>query len=163
MTPAPPILTPGNPVHPAPPPPRPGVVAARTPVSHGTTSPAVYTPWTALEKQAAVRLKAELQDALRGLEKAAQEAGTILDISAATAADAAGRLEAAAWSAWHKYMTMADETRTAVMGPAYAAYDQALSYAQAAYKRAMDDAESAYKSTLADARRAEADVKSIVA
>lgn len=138
-------------------------MAARTPAGVNATHPAVYEPWAALEKKAAARYKTEIQDALRGLEAATAEAGTILDTSAAMAADAAGRLEQAAWAAWHKYMASADETRNAVMGPAYMAYDQAISYANAAYKRALDDAEATYKSILADAQRAQSGVKSIVA
>lgn len=156
--------------------PLPSVPPATTPVVvRGTTSgatshppttpphPAVYAPWTQLLARAETRYKQEMTLALTDLDRAAAESGRLLDQAATMAAEAGAHLEQAAWSAWAKYMAMADDTRNNILDRARLAYDQAITYARTQYDHAMSDAEKTYQAIAQDASRAQADVKAISA
>lgn len=154
--------------------PLPSVPPTTTPVvvrgtTSGTTSnppttpphPAVYAPWTSLLAKAETRYKTELTLALNDLDRAAADAGRLLDQAATMAAEAGAHLEQAAWAAWSKYMAMADDTRNSILDRARTSYDQAITYARTQYDHALSDAEKTYQSIAADATRAQSDVKSI--
>lgn len=132
-------------------------VAARTPVLHPPPHPGVYQPWAALIKEADTRYRTEITAALSDLERAMSQAGQLLDVSAAEASEAAAVLEGLAYTAWSKYMGMADATRNVILDRARTAYDQAISYAQTQYDAALTDAEKTHKSIVADANRAKTD------
>jgi ElaB/YqjD/DUF883 family membrane-anchored ribosome-binding protein len=125
--------------------------------------PAVYQPWTKLLAAAETRYKTELTAALADLDRAAADAGRLLDQAATMAAEAGGHLEQAAWAAWSKYMAMADDTRNNVLNRARESYDQAITYARNQYASALSDAERTYQAIAQDATRAQSDVKSISA
>jgi hypothetical protein len=99
--------------------------------------------------------------ALNDLDRAAADAGRLLDQAATMAAEAGAHLEQAGWAAWQKYMAMADDTRNNILDRARQEYDQAITYARGQYDKALSDAERTYKSIAADATRAQGDVKSI--
>jgi hypothetical protein len=154
--------------------PLPTVPAPTTPVVvRGTTTsatsnppttpphPAVYAPWTSLLAKAETRYKQEISLALTDLDRAAVDAGRLLDQAATMAAEAGAHLEQAAWAAWSKYMAMADDTRNEILNRARTAYDQAITYARGQYDRSLTGAEKTYQSIAADATRAQSDVKSI--
>jgi len=135
-------------------------------VSNPATSPphpAVYAPWTKLLAQAETRYKTEMTVALNDLDRAAAQAGSLLDQAATMAAEAGAHLEQAAWAAWAKYMAMADDTRNNILDRARAHYDQAITYARTQYDHALSDAERTYQAIAQDADRAKSDVKAISA
>lgn len=142
---------------------RQAVVAVRNTVTSPVPHASVYTPWNALLAKAEARLKVEIQAAITELERDSAVAGTLLDTAYATAAEAAGHLEDAAWAAWHKYMAAADDTRNGILGPATSAYDATMASLHSRYEAALADADKTYKSLLADAQAAEAVVKTIPA
>lgn len=133
------------------------VVATRTPPPHPQPHPAVYQPWVALINEANTRYRTEISAALADLDRAMGQAGQLLDVSAAEASEAGAALEQAAYTAWSKYMAMADDTRNTILSRARTAYDQAITYAQHQYGLALADAEKTHKSIVADANRAKAD------
>lgn len=142
---------------------RAATVADRSAAGATPAHSTVFQPWTALLARAEARYKTEIATAISALDRAMAEAGQLLDVSAAQAAEAAGHLETVAWSAWHKYMAMADATRNGALQRATTAYDQAITYARAAYDASLADAEHTYQAIAADASRAQADVKAISA
>lgn len=137
-------------------------VANRSGVTVPAPHPSVYEPWTALLAKADARFKTEITAAVRDLEAATSVAGRLLDTSAATAAEAAASLEAAAWAAFGKYMAAADATRNEILDRARAAYAEQIELAAGQYDRSLASAEQVYKTIVDDARRAQADAKSIV-
>lgn len=137
------------------------VVATRTAPGGNAQHPAVFAPWKQLQAKADDQFKRELVTALNELERTVGDAAQMLDRAYATAAEAAGSLEAAAWAAWEKYTRAADDLRNAILTRALAAYTDAFSRAQAAYEKAVTDAENVYKTITADANRAQADVKAM--
>lgn len=143
-------------------------VTARGTAGGATSSPptspphaAVYAPWTALLAKAEARYKQEIQAALAELDRAAVDAGRLLDQAAAMAAEAGAHLEQAGWAAWSKYMSAADDTRNEVLGRARENYDQAITYARKQYDLSLSDAERTYRAIATDASRAMTDVKGI--
>lgn len=121
----------------------------------------VYQPWVKLLAQAETRYKTEITAALNDLDRSTAEAGRLLDQAATMAAEASSHLEQAAWSAWAKYMGMADDTRNSVLDRARTAYDQVITHARNQYDNALSDAERTYRAIAQDATRAQADVKAI--
>lgn len=112
----------------------------------------VWQPWVGVLGSAQSRLKTEIQASLRTFEREAGDAGRILDAARAMAAQATAPLEAAAWTAWHRYMNEAAAISEAIMTPALAAHGQALAAAHDKLRRDLTPAEHGYAQTLSDAQ-----------
>lgn len=145
--------------HPGPVTRRQHVIATRTTSTGPAPHPSVYQPWAQLLTQGDIRLKKEITDALRKLEAETAEADQLLDRAYSMAAEAAGALEAAAWAAWGKWMAAADDTRSGIVTPAVARYDEAVAGATARYNAALADARKTYDTIVADADKAKADAR----
>jgi hypothetical protein len=142
---------------------RAAVAAARTSSGPPGVAAAVYMPWATVLAAADSRLKAEINDALRGLQHATSLAGTLLDRATANAEAAAAPLEQAAYAEYTARMATADRVRETILDPAAKIYAEQVTAAHSRYDAAITLAEDTYKTTVADAQRAQNDAGSIVA
>lgn len=107
--------------------------------------PPVWQPWVAVQANALSRLKTQLTASLQQLDRDVNEAGKLLDAARAVADQETAHLEAAAWAAWHRYMTLAAEIERRVMEPALKAHAEQLEAAQKRFRDAVDPVEHAYE------------------
>lgn len=101
------------------PPPPPATVAA------GSSAP-VWQPWVETHAKAQSILKTQINQALIVFNREMADAQRMIDAAQAIAAEQTRQLEAAAWSAWKKYMDEAVRVNNAVMVPALATYEKAI-------------------------------------
>lgn len=118
---------------------------------------AVYAPWTSVTDEAVARIKTEMTSALSALQGRTAAAGKLLDTAYSTAAGPAAQMRAAAWTAFHTWMTAADNYAKSVIDPAVAAYDQEIANATAEYDAALADAVKTYNAILAAANGAKSE------
>lgn len=110
---------------------------------------AVYQPWDKVTELAIARLKGEMSDALAKYEQAMVGAGRVLDLAYATAEAPAASLRSAAYTAFDKYMSLADDLEKSVIGPAVVAYNRLVTEASTVFNDAVDNATHAYNAELA--------------
>lgn len=132
------------------------IAAARAAAAAVPSTVRPWEPWKATIAAAEARYKREIEVALRQLDHATAAAGAILDTAESIAAQVQGQLEAAAWSAWHKYMAEAGRSSQAVLGPALAAYEQAIGEASSEYGKILAEGGRAYRAAIAAADTARA-------
>lgn len=115
-----------------------GSSASVTSTPPATTIPAaaagpIWQPWVNTHAKAQSALKTQINTASLEFDRNMADAQRLLDAAESIAAQQTRQLEAAAWAAWHKYMSEASAVHDAVMKPAEAAFESAL---QQAYNRA---------------------------
>lgn len=118
-------------------------LAGVEPVS-ADAAPPVWQPWASVQANALSRLKTQLTVSLRQLDHDVNEAGRLLDAARMLAAQQTAHLEAAAWSAWNKFMAEARAIEKAVMEPALKAHADQLAEAQSRFHADVDPVEHAY-------------------
>ena len=116
---------------------------APTVVPSGAAGP-VWQPWVETHANAQSKLKTQINVALVAFNRDMASAQRLLDAAESIAATEVKQLEAAAWSAWHKYMQEAANTHDAVMKPALAAFDAAAEQARARADTLIYHANAAY-------------------
>lgn len=113
------------------------------PIPAAAASP-VWQPWVETHAKAQSALKTQINVALVAFNRDMASAQRLLDAAESIAATEVKQLEAAAWSAWHKYMQEAAATHDAVMKPALAAFDAAAEQARARADTLIYHANAAY-------------------
>lgn len=115
-------------------------LARPRPVPAAGGHPHSWAPWEAATRQAAGKAREEIAAALAELEAAMGSAARLLEVSEAAAAEAQGKITAAAWHAWHAQMDEAGRVYDAIMRPASSAYEQAVTRAQDRFTAAITTA-----------------------
>lgn len=121
-----------------------GITAALPSPVPATAAAPVWQPWTETHAQAQSKLKTQINTALASFNRDMSDAQRLLDTAESIAQQQVKQLEAAAWAAWHKYMTEANAVHDAVMTPALAAYQTAIEQAHQRANTLIFRAQGAY-------------------
>lgn len=130
--------------------------ASATGTSTGTTIPAdatapVWQPWVNLQSQALSRFKTDIDRQIGQYNGNMAAAQRILDNAQGQAKAQLRAMETAAWTAFDKYMSEAQQLYDMIMGPALQAYIQATANAHTRLWENLTAPERAYAMAAADA------------
>jgi len=122
-------------------------------IQAGAQAP-VWQPWVATHAKAQAALKTQLNRGLAEYDRMMADAQRVLDGAQAIALEQTRVLEAAAWTAWSKYMDESARVYKAIMDPALAAYMKQTLTAHNRWDQALSDVEHVFHDVQRDASRA---------